>query len=97
MKTIIPVLLFFASNIIGYTTVVVLYAIAPIYDFIDVETSNFLLDKEVDMGIIMLMWMTCAIFSFASFFIKSRWRLFFLAAPIVVPLICSLKLLSAYA
>lgn len=96
MKTIIPVLLFFASNAIGFAIIVILYALAPIKGIVDVENTNFLLNQESDILTIMLMWMACAIFSFASFFITSKWKIFFLTAPIVIPLICSLKLLSAY-
>ena len=96
MKTIFPVLLFFAANIIGYTIVVLLYAIAPLSGFVDIETSNFLLSQEADMGTIMLIWMACAIFSFRTFFIKTKWKIFFLTAPIIMPLICSVKLLSSY-
>ena len=96
MKTITPVLLFFTANFIGYATIIVLYAIAPIYGFVNIETSNFLLNQEVDMSVIMLMWLTCAIFSFYSFFTKNKWKIFFLAAPIIVPLISSITLLSTY-
>lgn len=96
MKTIIPVLLFFTSNAVGFAVIVILYAIAPIKGFVDVENTNFLLDQESDILTIMLMWIACVIFSFASFFTKNKWKIFFLAAPIVVPFICSIKLLSAY-
>lgn len=97
MKTLTPVLLFLLSNIIGYMLVVILYAVAPIYGFINIETTDFLLNKEIDMGIVLVMWLICAIFSFASFFLSRKWKIFFLSAPIIVPLICSLKLLAAYA
>lgn len=97
MKTIFPVLLFFAANYFGFVIITILYAIAPIKGFIDVENTDFLLNQENDMLTIMFMWLTCAIFSFRIFFIKNKWKLFFLTTPIIVPLICSLKLLFEYA
>lgn len=96
MKTIIPVLLFFAANFIGFTLISVSFAVARIYEFVDTENTNFLLNQETDMLVVMFMWIACAVFSFTSFFKTGKWKIFFLSAPIIVPFIFSIILISAY-
>lgn len=96
MKTIIPILLFFAANFIGYALIIMSFAIAPIRGFVDIENTNFLLNQETDMLVVIFMWLACAVFSFASFFKTGKWKIFFLSAPIIVPFIFSIILISAY-
>ncbi len=97
MKIYLKILIFFICNIIGFFTGSFLYAMAQIYKFIDIENSGFsITSMQYDMGTIMIIWLVCAIFSFASFFLSKKWGVFFLSAPIIAPFITSLMLLSNY-
>ena len=44
---------------------------------------------------VMVTWLVCAIFSLASFFLHGKARLFFLWAPVIVPMIYGLSVLYA--
>ncbi len=97
MKIFTSILVFFICNGLGFFTGSFMYAIAQIYKFIDIESSNFsLANMQYDMGIILSIWLACAIFSFASFFLSIKWKIFFLSAPILMPLITSIVLISKY-
>lgn len=97
MKIYLKLLVFFLCNTIGFFIGSFLYAMAQIYKFIDIENSGFsLASMQYDMGVIMIIWLACAIFSFASFFLSKKWKIFFLSMPIAMPFITSLILLSNY-
>jgi len=97
MKIYITVALFFLCNITGFFTGSFMYAVAQIYRFINIEETGFsIANMQYDMGVVLMMWAACAVFSFASFFLSRKWKIVFLAAPVIAPLISSLILISAY-
>ncbi len=97
MKIYLTILIFFLCNTIGFFTGSFLYAMAQIYKFIDIEKSGFsITSMQYDMGIILMVWLACAIFSFASFFLSKKWKIVFLSAPIIAPFITSIALLINY-
>ncbi len=95
MKISLSIFIFFICNFIGLTIVPALYAIAPIYKFINIE-SDFSANMQYDISYSMIAWLACALFSFASFFLSRKWKVLFLLAPIVMPFIFSIALLSKY-
>ncbi len=96
MKISLNIFIFFLCNFIGITVIATIYAIALIYKFVDIEASNFILNIRHDMGYSMMAWAACSIFSFSSFFLSQKWKIFFLISPIIIPFIFSVILLSRY-
>ncbi len=99
MKKALPlVLIFFACNAIG-SLIGPLYFILPLkYELVNIASEAY--NPAVyqhDMVIKMAFtWLVCAVFSFSAFFVYGIWRVIFLAAPIIIPLIYGAILIQSY-
>ena len=97
-KTYLTVFLFFLCNAIGFTVGPLVFVLANKYKLIDIHAPDIntaMLQYDMITAPI-FMWLPCALFSFAVFFLTGIWRKFFFLAPIAAPLIYSLITLQNY-
>lgn len=94
-QTLKNLVLFFSCNIFGYALSLATFVIA--IEFIDIEkaqlTGNIV---QYDMGMILVTWFVCAIFSLSFFFLAGLWKKIFLIAPIIIPLLLTITTLIGY-
>ncbi len=97
MRTAIKLLIFFLCNVAGFYVGPLLFAIVLNKRLIDIQNSQLTMNTlESSMGIILIAWLACALFSFASFFLKGPWRIVFLTMPIIVPTIFTIMIIRSY-
>lgn len=87
MNSVKRVALFLFCNLTGLATAIGgAYAIL-LYDFIDVQSLAISANgvQTVFFGMPLMVWITCALFSFSIFFVSKKWRPFFYLAPIIAP------------
>ncbi len=89
MKMILPILMFVASNLIGFFSLsICLFSLLATgiitEDFLSREGAFNLQNWSAS---IMIIWIICALFSIAALFMKKKERFILLAAPAVVPVI----------
>lgn len=94
MHTAFKVLAFLAVNIIGSWMGAALFYVLLLVGFVDLEADPvfahwFLLN-------VMFTWMVCAVFSISFFFLSGWWKYFFLAAPVVIPILTGMALPFLY-
>ncbi len=108
MKTIKKLFLFFFCNWLGFTMPAIIYNLATLkFNLIDFENESFdalsfysNMSGDTPAPVMVfeptVTWIICALFSFAIFFLKGKWRYVFMLAPIVMPTLHSLILLIKF-
>lgn len=95
MKHITQIVIFLLANALGFLSVFFCYFIGAKSGVLAPSDSNF--DHAAFKTFLtgtMLTWLACAVFSLAYFFLKGKERLFFLWAPVVIPMGYGLYVLS---
>ena len=87
MNSVKRVLLFLLCNLTGLAIVSGTFYAILLYDVIDPQSISISADdiQRLFIGVPMMMWAVCALFSFSIFFVSKRWRPFFYIAPIATP------------
>jgi len=87
MDSVKRVLLFLLCNLTGLAIVVGTFYAILLYDVIDPQSLDLSAEaiQTLFIGVPMMIWVACAIFSFAIFFVSKKWRPFFYIAPMVAP------------
>lgn len=89
-------LLFLLTNIVGSFIGPLCERLAVFY-FIEISDENYNLESQQHfLGNVMLLWLTCALFSISIFFFRGRWKIFFGSMPILIPLVYSLLYLKNF-
>ena len=97
ITTLKNILFFFLTNFIGFNIGPLIFVLIVKYNLIDSENADFSpLIYEHFMKTVTLFWLICALFSFALFFMKGNWKIFFMLAPIIIPAFYSLSFLVKY-
>lgn len=98
MKSFLSVLTFFLVNAIGFNIGPVFYILTLKHEWVDTASESFnpigLQNDLVNMPT--FIWLACALFSFAFFFMRGIWRKVFLFAPVIIPLFATLALLQRH-
>ena len=97
-RTVINLILFLVFNVIGFTVGPLLFVLSLQLGIFDPEIAQT--DAQsLQYALITtpsFIWLPCAVFSFAFFFLTSRWRRFFLMMPVVAPLIYSVTQIISF-
>ena len=95
MTDISKILVFLLVNTLGFCSVALCYYLGQMSGAFSVNDPGFdaaSFKHDFLVGTL-LTWLACAAFSFSYFFIKSKARLLFLWAPVVVPVAYGLSVL----
>lgn len=84
MDTALKILLFLLVNIIGFFSAGICVNLAQMSGALSVESLETF-NPESYMRNILMLWIVCALPSFAYFFVEGRSRYLFLWAPLVIP------------
>lgn len=105
MKKFGTLIFFLLANFIGFNaglvTLTIIYSNPKILEnkFAaagsgQVDSVHELFANEITL--VTACWMACALFSFAVFFIRGFWRMVFLLAPIIMPVLAAFMALQPY-
>lgn len=100
MKFVANLLLFLICNIIGFVIGPALYAFLVLkHGMIDYSAAS---DKLANIETLYMLrvqgtWLICMLFSFSSFFLKSRWKLVFVSLPVILPTILGIAMILSAA
>ena len=89
MKMTTKIALFLLSNTLGLWThsiMVVLFVLSGIVDLTEEPYRSLDFADWFSVRVLFCA-IVCLVFSFSGFFLRGKWRLFFLTAPAVVPFI----------
>lgn len=97
MNHLTKILAFLTINIAGFMSVPLCFIVVTKLGLLAVPREDVELDafKTQFMHGTYMTWLVCAVFSVAYFFLKGKERLFFLWAPLVVPVAYGLYVLFA--
>ncbi len=101
MRKLKTFILFFICNAVGSFIGPAIAILAVNTRFLDLEkvaSTALSPDQPLpnEITLVLACWLACALFSFSVFFLSGFWKTVFLAAPIVIPTLATLLLLSMY-